>query len=102
MAPAAVVGAQKPRQKPWTSLQALALRNGWDAKVTHAHDADWCSVALRAWYPGTGRRVIGLWRGRSLDAMRFTSAMTWAPRVEHFEYFTVLSAAELRECLRVY
>ena len=90
------------RTKPWSALQALALRNGWDARVTHAHDEDWCSVALRARY-SNGRRVIGLWRGRSLDRMAFTSACTWVERdAVIYGPFAVLSARELREVLREY
>ena len=88
------------RAKPWTALQALALRSGWDARITHAHDQEWCSVALRA-RTEAGRRVIGLWRGRDLEHMRFTSAMTWIERGEvPLGYFTSLSAAQLREVLR--
>lgn len=83
------------RTKPWTSLQALAIRAGWDARISLAENSEWRSIALRA-RSAQGQRVIGLWRGRSLDTMRFTSAMTWGPDL----YFTVLSAAQLREVLR--
>lgn len=101
------------RAKPWDALAALALRGGWDARVTHARGPDgkgeeWCSVALRARSP-QGRRVIGLWRGREPGAMKFTSAMTWIergylrqeyPRPHANGFFAVLSAAGLREVLR--
>jgi hypothetical protein len=82
------------RLSPWEALCALARASGWDARITHAHNDDWCSVALRA--RSVGRlRVIALWRGCDLNSMRFTSACMWGPDL----YFTALSARELRGVL---
>lgn len=96
------------RAKPWTALQSIALQSGWDARITHAHDIEWCSVALRA-RDSMGRRVIGLWRGRDMEHMRFTSAMFWIERWALHEdriegridgQLLSLTAAELRGVLR--
>lgn len=93
--------------RPWGRLYILALQNGWRAHLTPAQNAEWCSVALRARSPG-GRRVIGLWRGRDMEHMRFTSAMTWVERGALSDpvfdsgrgpFFDTLSAVELKAVL---